>query len=198
VKEHLGAFGAHDLALLGDWLNDTGELYIDVYWPHSGGSGVEYVVRSLPDLKRVVSNHAGQELILTILREKCYPLRGLVNDDLIAQAMQLIQDGSYYEILDWGKLLDVDKPFPGVGTTLEDGNTHDELQEHLAGLIGREVAVGTNPFDYHDTDYFFERPEEVFVLKVARDLSVKKNWSSYAPYDQDPVKYQPLVKAWNE
>src|SRR4051812_2287712 len=39
IMNYLTMFSAQNLALLSDWLADTGELYVDVYVPHSGGGG---------------------------------------------------------------------------------------------------------------------------------------------------------------
>jgi len=186
------------LAHLSDWLGETGELYVDVYMPHSGGSGIEYIFLALSDMKNVVVNHNWPELIFTAFRKQFFPLRGRVNSDLIAQAQQMISNGQYYEILDPSKLFNVEKPFPGLGVTLADGNSHDELLAQLENLTGQDVAVGTHPFDYHDTDYYFARPEEAFVLKVARDHSVSKNWQEYEPFNEQPEKYAGVIHLWTE
>ena len=52
--EHL--FDERDLALLYDWLQQTGELYIDLDRPHSGGDNSSvYFIGALAQLKEIVA-----------------------------------------------------------------------------------------------------------------------------------------------
>ena len=92
----------------------------------------------------------------------------------------------------------VGRRHPQHGKERRGGNTHDELLAQLENLTGQDVAIGTHPFDNHDTDYYFARPEEAFVLKVAKNYSVSKNWQEYEPFNRHPEKYAGVIKLWTE
>lgn len=49
-------FSPADVALLFDWLRESGELYLDLDRPHSGGSNNSvHFIGSLPALKSIIS-----------------------------------------------------------------------------------------------------------------------------------------------
>lgn len=60
-------FTPHHIALLADWLAEKGELCVDIYHPHGGGGPTYFTVRSLAELKKVISGTSAYlELIITI------------------------------------------------------------------------------------------------------------------------------------
>ena len=66
--QHL--FHERDLALLYDWLQETGELYVDLDRPHSGGDdNSAYFVSTLGQLKKIVAAESHRETSITIFRE---------------------------------------------------------------------------------------------------------------------------------
>jgi hypothetical protein len=64
-------FAPCDLAMLYDWLEETGELYLDLDRPHSGGSNNSlHFVRNLAELRVIVSNETWPEVRLCSIRRR--------------------------------------------------------------------------------------------------------------------------------
>ena len=166
-------------------------MYID--WPHSGGSGTAYFVRSLSDLKSLVAQQTWGEIDITVFHHLQYPLRGIANEELLKQALELIPDGEWYSIVD----LDDVYPLPPARGS---GSSHEEFRREFADVLGRKVGIGQNPFDVHDFDYFFPLTDEVFEVHVLRtnQFSIVKNQDYYEPYTKHPEKYQWLVDLWQQ
>lgn len=59
-------FTPHHIAVLVDWLQEKREVCVEIYIPHGGASGSYYTVRSLEDLKRIVSGIRSHEIQITI------------------------------------------------------------------------------------------------------------------------------------
>ena len=177
-------FTPHNLALLSDWLAETGELYVDIYLPHSGGSGTSYFIRSLQDLKDLVVQQTGPEIVVSVFHHRQYPLRGPVHEGLIKEALREIADGTWYAIV---SLKDF---YPAPCSFLGSGNNHAELQKELESLGGQQVGIGENPFDSRDEKWFYSHPDE--VLQIA----VKRNQSYYENFARDPSKYEWVIKLW--
>jgi len=55
--DYLGLFTPYHIANLHDWIVETGELFVDLNYPHAG-NGPDYFVRSLEDLRRLVIDQA--------------------------------------------------------------------------------------------------------------------------------------------
>jgi hypothetical protein len=186
--EHL--FGKSDLALLYDWLQETGELYMDLDRPHSGGSnnGVHFI-ESLAALKGIVSHERHPEVYISIFRLKQYPIRGIAGDSLLATVLEQIPDRQWFSIVSLG-----DGPLAPCNV-IGFGDCHDEMREEFARLEGKHVRVGQNPYDLADT--FSNRPEEVFVVySYKHPPSVSKNRTAYDPYDSEPDRYRPYIDFW--
>src|SRR5713226_90060 len=99
-------FAAHDLAVLYDWLQETGELYMDLNRPHSGGDNASlHFFHTLAELKGIVSRETWPEVDISIFRAKQYPI-GIANNRLLARALEQIPDGQYFTISSLG-----DNPF---------------------------------------------------------------------------------------
>jgi hypothetical protein len=102
--EHI--FAECDLALLYDWLQPNGELYMDLDRPHSGGSNDSvHFIHSLAQLKKIVSEEAHPEVRIDIFREKQYPIWGIVDEKLLALALEFLPDGEWFSILSLGMVL---------------------------------------------------------------------------------------------
>ena len=173
--DYLNLFSIHDLALLADWLEEAGELYVDVYVPHRGGSGTAYFIHTMQDLKSLIKAQepSWEEIIISILRQKQFPLRGT---HLIQEAHKLILDGEWFEIV-------TPIAYPEKIKYLGDGNTHDELRQELGELQDKLVAIGAPPN--------FEKDHEVMF-----QIKVLKNQTHYQPYDQNPQRYEWLKDLW--
>lgn len=59
-------FTPYHVAVLVDWLAEKGELCVEIYIPHSGGGPIYDTIRSLAELKGVVSRAPGPEIQISI------------------------------------------------------------------------------------------------------------------------------------
>ena len=66
---YLHLLSLDNIALLKDWLEETGELYVDIDLPHSGSSGSAYLVRSMNELKLLISRQTHPEIVIAIFHE---------------------------------------------------------------------------------------------------------------------------------
>jgi hypothetical protein len=189
-------FAPSDLAMLHDWLEETGELYLDLDRPHSGGSNNSlHFVRDLAELKVIVSNETWPEVDISIFRAMQYPIRGFAAEKLLATAMKQIPDGEYFTIL--SVPADPLTPCGVIGW----GNCHKELREDFARLQGRYIRVGQDPFDLGPNDHFerfFNSPDQVLVVRFYKhpEPRVSKNRANYAPFDAAPDRYRPYIDSW--
>ena len=174
----------YHLALLSDWLAERHELYVDVDYPHRGGSSTAYFIHSLHDLKDLLIQQSWPELSLTIFRHQQYSLRGVVDHDLTAQALHDIPETTSYHIVS------LDHSYPEPSTFFHSGGSHAELTRALAELIGQRVGIGVNPLDHHDEVWLYGHPNEVF------NLTLRTNQNYYAPYAQHSERYQWIEELW--
>lgn len=63
-------FTPHHIAVLVDWLEEKGEFCVEIYIPHGGGSASHFMVSSLAELKRLVSDIRSQEVQMTVWRSR--------------------------------------------------------------------------------------------------------------------------------
>jgi len=63
---YVGLFTEHHVAMLYDWLTELGELFVRLEYPHSGSVGDDYLVRSLDDLRDLISRQTHGELEIHI------------------------------------------------------------------------------------------------------------------------------------
>src|SRR5689334_1814225 len=128
---YLGLFTPPNLALLSDWLDESGELYVDVYWPHSGGGSTPYFVRSLRDLKELIKQQTWPEIGITVFRHIQYPLRGIADEFMITKALQQIPDGEWYRIVS------LEEYYPSSCGFRGSGDSHAELRQDILSLTGQ-------------------------------------------------------------
>src|SRR5689334_8587193 len=95
---YLGLFTPYHVAELHDWLIETGELCVHFSFRYNGGED-EYFVRSLRDLKQLILQQTRPEIEIYIFRRLQYPLRGLADDALLEQALQMIPENHWYQIV---------------------------------------------------------------------------------------------------
>lgn len=67
---YLELFTPSHIAMLHDWLSETGELFVWLEFPHSGGSGFSFSVSSLEELKELISKQTHPEIEIFIFKEK--------------------------------------------------------------------------------------------------------------------------------
>jgi hypothetical protein len=183
---YLAFFTPHNLALLNDWLSETGELYVDVYLPHSGGSSVAYFIHSLKELKSLISQQTWPEISFTVFKQLQFPLRGKADENLLEQALNRIPDGQPYSIVS----IPLSR-YPSNISWQGNGNSHEELRREFADVLGEEVGIGQEPFDIYD-DKWIRYHHEVF------QVSLTKNQNYYEPYAKEPERYKWLEDFWRE
>jgi hypothetical protein len=192
---NLELFSMHNLALISDWLQETGELYVEFYHSFTKDTSIRYFINSMNDLKSVVVKHSWNEFEITILRRKQYPLRGIADENFLERTLQQIHNGKYYTLV----LMSLSK-FPSCLTFHGEGKSHEELRRDFAKLSGEEIAIGLGPYDIYDVDWFFEELDEVLRMTVLRGdkTIIGKNQDYYEPYAKEPERYQWLAELWRE
>lgn len=184
---YLGLFTPYHLAVLQDWITESGELFVDLNYPHSGGSGRDYFVRSLEDLHRLISQQTNPEIEISIFRRIIFPIRGSDHQAILQQALQDIPVDQYYQIV-------TPEVYPLEYEQLADGKGHADLMHDISGLEpGRSVAVGVHPFDISGQEFgqlYGDARERLFY-------SVHKNLNWYEEFDKNPAKYQKAIEAWS-
>src|SRR6266496_1529620 len=189
-------FAPPDLAMLYDWLQETGELYLDLDRPHSGSrNNSVHFVTSLVELKVIISRETWPDADIEIFRARQYPFRGAADAKLLSMVMGQIPDGEYFKILS----VEADPVAPR--TVIGWGDSYQELRGEFARLEGRQVWVGQDPFDLPPHDHFarfFNSPDQVLVVRFYRhsEPRVSKNRAGYAPFDATPDRYRPHIGFW--
>jgi hypothetical protein len=174
------------VALFYDWLTELRELFVDLEYPHSGGSGKNYFVRSLSDIRNLLSQQAHPEIVITIFGIRIFSLRSRDHALLLALALEQLPEDEYFQIVET-------KPFPHEIVALADGKGHAELRQYFAALDAQqEVAVGVHPFDIPK-----EKWQQTYGMEVKYvSISVRKSLNWYTPYIEDPARYADAMAQW--
>ena len=184
---YLYLFSPHNLALLNDWLQETGELYVDVYHPHTASGSTAFIVRSMNELKSMFSQDSWLEIEITIFRARQFPLRGIADETLLEQALQLIPDGQAYSIA----TLNLNQ-HPSRINFHGDGKSHEQFRRDFAEVLGEEVGIGREPSLIYDDKWILSHPSEVLYL------SIHRNQNYYEPCSKNPEKYRWLTDLWQD
>jgi hypothetical protein len=139
---------------LKDWFMRSGELFVELYLPHSGGGGHFYVLTDYWQYEELMAK-AKPGSISFVLRDCQLPVRGHVCDELIAQAVKCVGEGSYYLIVKPGL-------YPTPLTVLADGSTHTALTLDLEKLRGTQVWIGTD----------FQMPDQYWHENTGEDALI--------------------------
>lgn len=142
-----------------EWLAETGELYVDIYVPHSAGGGTPYFVRSVDEIDELMVEPKWPELVVTVFRRLQYPLRGVADDNLLAEALQQIADG------DWFHFVSLEDYYPSPCVWCGSGNTHAELRQEFSEVVGKRIGIGKSP---SDEDNSSSNSKEVLVVRRHR------------------------------
>ncbi len=67
---HLFLFTPHHIATLADWLDERGQLLLQVELPHSGASGFYATIGSLAELKRTLENVTNPEIEIFVWKNR--------------------------------------------------------------------------------------------------------------------------------
>ena len=163
---------------LQSWLQENGEVLIDIYLQHSGGGGTLYLLKppmqaqTINEFARSLSERYGDgRVTITAFRSGYYPLRGKVDDVFIEKMKAAWQGDSWYSI---ANLEDI---FPEPLGILGSGDTQGELESDLANIMsrwkGHLVGFGENPFD--TGDWAVRHRVEVIETTIEKPRSAKPN-----------------------
>lgn len=144
---------------LDSWLAETGELYVCLYSEHGDGSVTAYFCRAIQEIEELVAAQTWPELIVTVFRGLQYPLRGVVDEALLTQALQKISDG------EWFQIASLDHYYPSECVWYGSGNSHIELRQDLSNVAGLRVGIGPDPFERNES----WTTEEVMVLNFKKE-----------------------------
>ncbi len=148
-------------AQLESWLSETGELYVDLFLPHSGGGGTPYFIRAIDEIEDLIASQKWRNLQICIFRRLHYPLRGIADDSMLEQALRDIRNG------EWFHIVSLDNYYPLPCAFLGSGDSHAELRAEFADVKGQKVGIGINPFDY-DENWIYSTPDEAMALRLRR------------------------------
>jgi len=185
-------FTQHHVARLYDWLTELGELFVRFEYHHSASAGDDYLVRSLEELRDLISRQTYGELDTYIFRAIIFPIRGNDYSALLQRALREIPEGLCYQIVALPPHTRNCK-YPYECECLAAGKGQDELRNDIANLEpGREIAIGVHPFDpsYKEFEQFCGRPVEMLSIEIRKTL----NW--YDEFSNNPAKYQDAIRQW--
>jgi hypothetical protein len=188
---HLDWFEPYQLALLSDWLSESGELYVDI------GFHQKYFIRSMSDLKALIEQQNSAELQVTIFRHTPYPLRGIANDALLEQALQQVPDGGL-----WSTIVSMDHYFPSPCLILGGGDSHFHFKIQFLNILGKNVGIGADPFENRFTFWMINQyPNKIFKLWVENQqpetVTMTTNCHDYPEYTANPEKYEWVNILWH-
>lgn len=179
-------FTSHNLALLSDWLSETEELLLYIYWPHSAGSNDYYFFSTLPELHSIIANQHASEIEITIFRDAKYLLRGTVTDTFVKDALSYFQADHLYTLIG-----------PEAGASkkwlyLNDGQIGKQLQRDLEEWKETEVAIVVDPTQQQ------QKQRGPLDHRCTLRIAVTRNQSYYQPYADNPTKYAWIDDVWNQ
>jgi hypothetical protein len=125
------------IATIQEWIRATSEVFVELYYPHSSGSGTYYFVSSFSQFSEM-TEEARSGAIFLVLRQPQFPIRGAVNDSFIEKTLEAIPDGERYAIVEAAF-------YPKATSSQRDGHTHAELKKDLEDCRGMAVCVGKEP-----------------------------------------------------
>lgn len=195
---YIGLITEHHIAKIYDWLTEFGELFVRLEYPHSGSGGRDFLVRSIEELRDLISRQTLCEIEIHIFRAVIFPIRGNDYSALLQRALQEIPVGQFYQIVALPphshkcKYLE-----PLECECLTDGKGHDDLRRDIAKLEpGREIAIGVHPFDppYEEFERLYGGSVEKLYFEARLEIST--NLDQYDEFINNPARYQDVVRRW--
>ena len=140
---------------LKDWIAESKEALIDIYFPHSGSGGKLHMLNEETEIGDVFKKALAEgikyqfrELVITCFRKKAFPVRGRMDEQLAEQIRATWKPERPFYIVDLGCV------YPAELASIGDGNTRKELERNLAELLRTSrntfIGFGEHPFDVDD------------------------------------------------
>jgi hypothetical protein len=182
---YLSLFTLHHLALLSDWLEESTELYIDVYLPRSAASSTIYLIRSMNDFKSLIAKQSWPEIEITIFKYFPYSIRGIANEMLLKETIERTPQDQSYDILEL-------RYYPDACIMCGGGIGHTLLESELREVFGSLVAVGQEPAFSSVSQWASSHSNEVFRLILQR------NYNHYQKFAETPDQFKWLQDLWEK
>jgi hypothetical protein len=121
---------------LESWFSSNSEILILIRYSHAAGSKSFELFRSFSNLRERLSQLPISTNVIAFKHPQL-PLRGMVDDNFIAQCLSFIPDGTEFLLLETGT--------EAKGSDHVAGESHSELRGALESLQGCHVFVGKYP-----------------------------------------------------
>lgn len=149
MAEDLVPFNGADEQVVARWLDEAGEVVVQVYYAHSGGGPHNYLVRSIADFRQCVAEGRARRplpgwrdiICFDVFGGPMFFLRGRADQELLKRARRAIPDGRWFWVIDPAVT------WPREIADYVCGNRHFELSSLLDEQAGKEVAIGCHPDD---------------------------------------------------
>lgn len=139
-KSHLSTTERSFLETLENWLQSQAEILVLIRYSHAAGAKDFELFSSFAKLSERLHQLPPSTSVIAF-RQPQLPLRGIVDRSFIERCLSSIPDSSEYLILE--TVSRKAGGFPSFHHTA--GESHEELREDLADLVGSPVAVGLYP-----------------------------------------------------
>lgn len=118
-----------------EWIDSEGEIYINVGFWRAGGANVHIVCNSFNLFIDILYPLKDKKGAVTVLRHPLFKVQGIVDGDLLKQAMSIFPDGK-----DWFLICpDHQSPYNTIGSG---DRTHKDMEALFQRLKGRFVVMG--------------------------------------------------------
>jgi hypothetical protein len=136
------------LRIVKDWIEKDGEIYALFWFHQAGGTKHHWLLNSYEHFMSVLASTRGC-CSVDVYRHPHFPIRGIVNDELIKYALTNIRDGE-----DWFLMAIEEEGHQRKTIGVWGDNSHKALLEELANYDGKYVVIGPDihwpipPADY--------------------------------------------------
>jgi hypothetical protein len=119
-----------------NWIDLSGEIYVNVGFFRSGGAGsIHIICTSYDSFTNILNPLQEKKGTVTILRQPNFKIRGVANESLLKQAMSIFLNGE-----DWFLICPNEKsPYDSFGSG---DRTHSDMRESFGRVEGRFVVMG--------------------------------------------------------
>lgn len=123
------------LNVVKEWIENDGEVYLMLWFHAAGGTQHHWLPNSFDHFISILNSVHGH-CSADVYRHPHFPIRGIVNDDFIQQALAGFPDGE-----DWFLMAFEQENDPRI-TSAEGDKSHVALVEKLRRHVGKFVVIG--------------------------------------------------------